>query len=56
MHNLALRMILVTNGLRDAQARLSTELMLKAQIERRKGQTTELKRYVSEPTSRPRMV
>lgn len=48
MHTLALAMILVTNGLRDAQARLSAEMMLQAQIERRKAQTAELKRFVSD--------
>jgi hypothetical protein len=37
-------MILVTNSLRDAQARLTMELMLKAQIERRREQTVEMKR------------
>jgi hypothetical protein len=47
MHTLALAMILVTNGLRDAQSRLKMEEMLRAQIERRKTQTTELKAYVS---------
>jgi hypothetical protein len=45
MHFLGLAMILVTNSLRDAQARLTLELMLTAQIERRREQTTELKRW-----------
>lgn len=43
MHTLAVAMILVTNALRDAQARLGVEHMLKIQVETRRRETAKLK-------------